>query len=84
LAIALDPDVTRVAITATVKVPATDAANATAQTATVQRTGRDWTVREVPLADIVKAVVQVEFSPPSQAELELATRNQAGGTEAGS
>ncbi|GAA4476501.1 ribosome maturation factor RimP [Rhodococcus olei] len=29
-------------------------------------------VREIPLADVVKAVVQVEFSPPNAAELELA------------
>ena len=41
--------------------------------ALVVRAGRDWTVREVPLAEIVKAVVQVEFSPPAQAEMELAT-----------
>jgi ribosome maturation factor RimP len=49
--------------------------------ALVVRDGRDWAVREIPLADIVKAVVQVEFSPPAQAELELA--GQVGGTEAG-
>ncbi|TSD46795.1 ribosome maturation factor RimP [Rhodococcus sp. KBS0724] len=30
------------------------------------------TVREIPLADVQKAVVQVEFSKPSEAELELA------------
>ncbi|CAN5507494.1 ribosome maturation factor RimP [soil metagenome] len=30
-------------------------------------------VREVPFADITKAVVQVEFSPPSPHELELTT-----------
>jgi ribosome maturation factor RimP len=33
---------------------------------------RDWTVRPVPIGEIVKAVVQVEFSPPSKRELELA------------
>jgi ribosome maturation factor RimP len=33
---------------------------------------RDWTVRPVPIGDIVKAVVQVEFSPPPKRELELA------------
>jgi ribosome maturation factor RimP len=33
---------------------------------------RDWTVRSVPIGEIVKAVVQVEFSPPSKRELELA------------
>jgi len=38
------------------------------------------TVRELPMADIVKAVVQVEFSPPNQRELELAGQS---GKEAG-
>ena len=54
--------------------------------ALVVRAGRAWTLREIPLADIVKAVVQVEFSPPAQAELELAAgviRDQADRTEAG-
>jgi len=37
-------------------------------------------VRELPMADIVKAVVQVEFSPPNQRELELAGQS---GKEAG-
>ncbi len=45
--------------------------------ALVVRAGRDWAVREIPLAGIVKAVVQVEFSPPAPAELELATMGQA-------
>jgi len=49
--------------------------------ALVVRDGRDWAVREIPLAGVMKAVVQVEFSPPAQAELELA--GQVGGTEAG-
>ena len=49
--------------------------------ALVVRDGRDWSVREIPLAEVMKAVVQVEFSPPAQAELELA--GQVGGTEAG-
>lgn len=42
--------------------------------ALVVREGRqaDFSVREVPLNDIVKAVVQVEFSPPNRRELELA------------
>lgn len=39
-----------------------------------------WSVREVELADVAKAVVQVDFSPPSQRELDLV--GQAG-TEAG-
>jgi ribosome maturation factor RimP len=34
---------------------------------------RDWTVRPVPIGEILKAVVQVEFSPPTGRELELAT-----------
>jgi ribosome maturation factor RimP len=51
--------------------------------ALVVREGRDWAVREIPLVEITKAVVQVEFSPPAQAELELASMGQAGGTEAG-
>jgi ribosome maturation factor RimP len=32
---------------------------------------RDWAVRPVPIGEIRKAVVQVEFSPPSKRELEL-------------
>lgn len=54
--------------------------------ALVVRAGRDWTVRQIPLAEIVKAVVQVEFSPPAQIELELATGaigDRADRTEAG-
>jgi ribosome maturation factor RimP len=46
----------------------------------VVRDRGDWTVRRIPLTDIVKAVVQVEFSPPKPRELELAG---AAGTEAG-
>jgi ribosome maturation factor RimP len=38
----------------------------------VIRDGRDLAVRDVPLDGIAKAVVQVEFSPPNQRELELA------------
>lgn len=49
--------------------------------ALVVRSGRELAVREIPLADIVNAVVQVEFSPPAQAELELL--GQVQGTEAG-
>ena len=33
---------------------------------------RDWTMRSVPIGDIAKAVVQVEFSPPAKRERELA------------
>lgn len=45
----------------------------------VVRDRQDWTVRRIALADIAKAVVQVEFSPPKPRELELAG---AAGTEA--
>jgi ribosome maturation factor RimP len=38
----------------------------------VVREGRDWTVRSIPFGDVVKAIVQVEFSQPPQRELELA------------
>ncbi len=54
--------------------------------ALVVRGGRDLTLREVPLAEILKAIVQVEFSPPAKAELELATgaiEGQARKMEAG-
>ena len=51
--------------------------------ALVVREGREWAVRQIPLVEIVKAVVQVEFSQPAQAELELATMGQADRTEAG-
>ncbi|MGH3633768.1 ribosome maturation factor RimP [Mycobacterium sp.] len=45
--------------------------------------GRDWTLRTVRLDEIVKAVVQVEFSQPAKREVELATLGQEAGTEAG-
>ncbi|MCX2932280.1 ribosome maturation factor RimP [Mycobacterium sp. CVI_P3] len=45
----------------------------------VVRDRGDWKVRQIPLADIIKAVVQVEFSPPKPREMELAG---AAGTEA--
>jgi ribosome maturation factor RimP len=32
----------------------------------------NYSIREIPLGGIAKAVVQVEFSPPNQRELELA------------
>ena len=51
--------------------------------ALVVRAGRDWATREIALGDIAKAVVQVEFSPPAQAELELATGGRPDRTEAG-
>jgi ribosome maturation factor RimP len=43
---------------------------------------RDWIVRPVSIGEIVKAVVQVEFSPPSKRELELAAvgRSEEGRT----
>jgi ribosome maturation factor RimP len=51
--------------------------------ALVFREGREWAVRQIPLVEIVKAVVQVEFSQPAQAEVELATMGRADRTEAG-
>lgn len=47
----------------------------------VIRDGRDWAVRPIPLDDVGKAVVQVEFSSPSERELELATRDRNVETE---
>lgn len=44
---------------------------------------KERVVREIPLFEIVKAVVQVEFSPPDQLELELAMMGWSSGTEAG-
>lgn len=38
----------------------------------VLRDKSGWALRDIPLGDIVKAVVQVEFSPPNPRELELA------------
>jgi ribosome maturation factor RimP len=38
---------------------------------------RDWTVHPVPIGEIVNAVVQVEFSLPSQREMELATGDRS-------
>lgn len=50
----------------------------------VVRERNDWAIRRVALADIGKAVVQVEFSSPSGKELELvAELSRAAGTEAG-
>lgn len=37
----------------------------------VRSNSRGWTVREIVLDDIIKAVVQVEFSPPNPDELKL-------------
>jgi ribosome maturation factor RimP len=40
-----------------------------------ERLGAKLTIRELPLDTIAKAVVQVEFSPPNQHELELAGKS---------
>lgn len=40
----------------------------------VVRERSDWSVRSIKLDDIVRAVVQVEFSSPSKRELELVGR----------
>jgi ribosome maturation factor RimP len=48
-------------------------------TTLVVRDGRGgWTLRKLSLEEIAKAVVQVEFSPPAQQELELATTMRSG------
>ena len=41
---------------------------------------RDWAVHPVPIGEIRKAVVQVEFSPPSKRELELAAVDRSAET----
>ncbi|GLE53110.1 ribosome maturation factor RimP [Mycobacterium montefiorense] len=51
--------------------------------ALVVRNGRDWAVRDIPLVDIAKAIVQVEFSSPSAVELDLAGAGESRRTEAG-
>ena len=38
----------------------------------------DFSVRELPLESITKAIVQVEFSPPNQREMELAGQSGKG------
>jgi ribosome maturation factor RimP len=42
---------------------------------------RDWTVHPVSLDEIVKAIVQVEFSNPHQRESELAAGDRSAGAE---
>lgn len=37
-----------------------------------ERSGAQWSVREIALSTVANAVVQVEFSPPNPRELELA------------
>lgn len=50
----------------------------------VVRAGRDWNRRRLPLSEISRAVVQVEFSRPSERELELAgVQAPEAGREAG-
>jgi ribosome maturation factor RimP len=47
-------------------------------TTLVVREGRgDWALREIALDQITNAVVQVEFSPPAQRELELASTSRS-------
>lgn len=44
----------------------------------------EWSIRRIPLSEIGKAVVQVEFSSPGAKELELVGElSRAAGTEAG-
>jgi ribosome maturation factor RimP len=42
---------------------------------------RDWAVRSISLDEILKAVVQIEFSPPPVDELELATADRSAESE---
>jgi len=42
---------------------------------------RDWAVRPISLGVISKAVVQVEFTTPSQREMDLATTDRSAETE---
>ncbi|WP_343571553.1 ribosome maturation factor RimP [Mycobacterium sp.] len=49
----------------------------------VVRNGRDWTVRPIALDDVTKAVVQVDFSPPPQRELQLAGIDRSAEPEGG-
>ncbi|HEX7322238.1 MAG TPA: ribosome maturation factor RimP [Mycobacterium sp.] len=48
----------------------------------VTRAGSDWELRQLPMAEITDGVVQIEFSPPTERELELA-RGWVAGTEGG-
>ncbi|OMC03967.1 ribosome maturation factor RimP [Mycobacterium sp. NS-7484] len=43
--------------------------------------GRELAIREIALADVAKAVVQVEFSPPNRRELELSGQTGKGAGE---
>lgn len=45
----------------------------------VVRDGRDWNMRPIPLKDVIKAIVQVEFSQAPQRELDLALADRADG-----
>jgi ribosome maturation factor RimP len=47
----------------------------------VVRAGRDWELRQLPVGEIREGVVQVEFSPPAEREMELA-EGRVGRTEA--
>jgi ribosome maturation factor RimP len=47
----------------------------------VVRAGRDWALRALPIGEITKGVVQVEFSPPTEREMEL-VQGRGGRTEA--
>ena len=43
-----------------------------------ERRRGDYSLRDLPLSEIAKAVVQVEFSPPNQRELELSGQTGKG------
>lgn len=45
---------------------------------TVVAVGKELVLRPIPIGEIVKALVQVEFSPPNRRELELAEQTGKG------
>ena len=42
----------------------------------VVRAGRDWVLRALPVAEIATGMVQVEFAPPTDRELELVAQTE--------
>ncbi|MCF6387992.1 ribosome maturation factor RimP [Mycobacterium sp. MBM] len=49
--------------------------------ALVVAAGKDFEIRPIAIADIAKAIVQVEFSPPNRRELELIEQSGKGDDE---
>lgn len=49
----------------------------------VVRAGRDWVLSRLPVSDVAEAVVQVEFSQPTEREMKLVDeQTRSAGTEA--